>query len=264
MTAVTASRFDMGRVISRTFGAIGSNIVSFTVLALLLYAVPNHVLQMLMASARSADPGGAWLVALLGGLVAMILNFILQACLVQGTVAYLQGKSGSLGAGLSTGLGAILPLLALSILMGLLEILGFAAFLVPGLILMTRWSVAVPVLVVERNRGVTGSMGRSADLTKGARWSVFALLLIFGILAWIVSMLSLSLSGGFGALASALRTPASAGAFSMTQTPVALVVQSVVAALISMVGAVGAASLYFELRSLREGVGVAELASVFD
>lgn len=264
MTAATASRFEMGRVISRTFGAIGANIVSFTLLSLLLYALPNLALQMLLGAARTADPGGVWLLGLLGGLLAMILNFVLQACLVQGAVGYLRGKPASLGAGLSTGFGAILPLLGLSILMGLLEGLGFIALVVPGVILMTRWSVAVPVLVVERSRGVNGSMARSADLTRGNRWNVFALLLIFMILAWIVGMLSFSLSGGFGAMASVLKTPASAGAFSMTQAPVTLGVQSVVSALISMVGAVGVASLYFELRSLREGVGVAELASVFD
>ena len=264
MTALTASRFEMGRVISRTFGVIGSNIASFTLLSLLLCAVPNLAFQVLMAGAKSAGPGGAGLVGLLGGLVSMIFAFVLQACLVQGTVAYLQGKPASLGAGLSRGFGAIAPLLGLSILMGLLEGLAFIAFVVPGLILMTRWLVAVPVLIVERNRGVNGSMARSADLTRGHRWSVFSLLLIFMILAWIVQMLTFSLSGGFGAMASALRTPASAGAFSMTHAPVTLVVQSVVAALISMVGAVGAASLYFELRSLREGVGIAELASVFD
>jgi hypothetical protein len=32
----------------------------------------------------------------------------------------------------------------------------------------------------------------------------------------------------------------------------------------SIIGAVGAASIYFELRQIKEGVGVTELANVFD
>ena len=254
-TNVRDASLQFGRVFSRTFDVIGSNIVSFTMLSLLLYAVPDLAFRTLFAFARSAVPGGAWLVGLVGGLVAMILGFILQGCLVHGTVAYLQGKPASVGAGLGAGLRAFLPLLALSIVMGLLEMVAFFLFIIPGLVAMTVWSVAIPVLVVERNHGVSGSMDRSADLTRDNRWNVFALLLIFGILGWIINVLAIGLGGGLGAMA---RGAPVEGA------TVSLAVQSVVAALVGMVGAVGAASLYFELRSLREGVGVAELASVFD
>lgn len=71
-------------------------------------------------------------------------------------------------------------LLALSVMVGLV------LFLVPGVILYFMWSVASPVLVEERC-GVFGSFGESRQLTKGARWKLFGILLVVLLVYWIVS-----------------------------------------------------------------------------
>jgi hypothetical protein len=58
--------------------------------------------------------------------------------------------------------------------------LGLLLLVVPGLVLATRWSLLVPVLVVERVEWRAG-LGRSAGLVAGHGWPVFGVLLCLGI-----------------------------------------------------------------------------------
>jgi hypothetical protein len=43
-----------------------------------------------------------------------------------------------------------------------------------------------------------------------------------------------------------------------------VIIQLLVDSVVAIVSTVGVASIYFELRQIKEGVGVAEIASVFD
>src|SRR4051794_7796596 len=67
----------------------------------------------------------------------------------------------------------LLPLIAVSLLAGLGIGLGFVLLIVPGLILLTFWSVVAPVTVIERP-GVFGAFGRSWQLVRGYGWPVSA------------------------------------------------------------------------------------------
>jgi hypothetical protein len=101
---------------------------------------------------------------------------------------------------------------------------------VPGLILITIWSVAAPVVVLERPQGLA-ALGRSRELVRGNGWQVFAVIFVLGILVTI--------------LASALDLAAeSAG------TGVGLVVRVVVGVLTAPLSALAAAVLYFDLRTI--------------
>ena len=74
-----------------------------------------------------------------------------------------------------------MPLLGLGIVAGIAIGIGFLLLIVPGLILMTIWSVAAPVLVLER-AGVFASLGRSRELVRGNGWQVFGVIVaIFAI-----------------------------------------------------------------------------------
>ncbi len=96
-------------------------------------------------------------------------------------------------------------------------------------------------------------MGRSADLTKDRRWAIFGLLLVSWIILIVVeAVLGLLLLPGRGLLA-AINSPL----FRIGFAPVISIVTT-------PLFAGGLASLYFELRSTKEGVGVEALASVFD
>jgi hypothetical protein len=64
-----------------------------------------------------------------------------------------------------------------AILIGLGVGLGFLAFIIPGLVLATMWSVAVPVVVCEV-RTAPQALGRSRELVRGHGWQVFAVLVV--------------------------------------------------------------------------------------
>lgn len=69
----------------------------------------------------------------------------------------------------------ILPLIGAGIFAGIAIGLGIILLIVPGLILLTLWSVIAPVIVVER-AGVFEAFGRSRALVRGNAWQVFGVI----------------------------------------------------------------------------------------
>jgi hypothetical protein len=75
----------------------------------------------------------------------------------------------------------LLPLIGLSILWDFAVAIGFILLIVPGLFLITIWSVAAQALVIER-QGVSTAFGRSRELVRGHGWHVFGVILVvFGL-----------------------------------------------------------------------------------
>ena len=247
------SNFDMGRVVGRTFGAIGRNFVAFALLALVLAAVPEGIARYFSQTAAQYGRLNAFLIALGSGLLGSLAMNVLQAAVIHGTVDDLNDKKTSFGDCLSTGLKFLLPVIGVSILTGLAVAVGFILIIVPGIMMALAWCVNIPVVVVER-KGVFDAFGRSADLTRGHRWAILGLVVVYGILTGIIGLVAVAVTGGFDLAA------LSAGAFK----PVEWIVLTVIQVAESLVGAAGVASIYYELRSIKDGVGPSALASVFD
>lgn len=253
MTTTTATRFEMGRVIGNTFEVLGKNFGPFLLVALVLSGIPAFVLQMISVPHAGFNASASVLNGVFG-LIRGVLAFVLQGALVTGAISSLNGNRIDLKAMLSRGASAALPLFGLAILEGLGVALGIVLLLIPGLILATVWSVAVPALVVERT-GVFGAFNRSGDLTRGHRWAVFGLMVVYAILSWIVmgvsGAIALGVAGGFGALAN--------GGSSI---PFA-VFEGVIATLLGALSGAGVAALYYELRLIKEGVAPQAVLDTF-
>jgi hypothetical protein len=76
-------------------------------------------------------------------------------------------------------------LLWLTIVQGVLLVLGFLACVVPGVWLWVAWSVAIPVLFTEDVRG-SKALGRSFRLVRGRWWPTFGLVLLGFLLTSVV------------------------------------------------------------------------------
>lgn len=63
---------------------------------------------------------------------------------------------------------------------------GLILFIIPGLVLLTFWSVTVPAVILE-NRGVVDAFRRSMRLVSGDAWRVFAIVLITVAFATIIA-----------------------------------------------------------------------------
>jgi hypothetical protein len=249
----------MGRVASRTFGAIGRNWVSFFSLAVIT-VVPQVVLSAylgidVMARNKPTDLaqlGHLYSMTGIAYLPALVLGSILQAALVHGTVSDLNGKKASFSDCLQTGLRTCLPVIGLSFLFGVALVIGFVLLVVPGVLMFLAWAVIVPVLVVE-NTGVFGAFGRSSELTKGHRWAILGLAVVVWLISIVLGLVILPFQ-------SALTLP---GGGLLATSPL-LVINGVVRVITTTLIAVGTASVYYELRAIKEGIGPEQLAAVFD
>jgi hypothetical protein len=127
---------------------------------------------------------------------------------------------------------------------------------------MTAWSVAAPVLVMEK-RSIEASFGRSGDLTRGHRWSIFGLLVIYFVLAMIINVAVQGLAAAGGV------TTTQSGFVTATQAPslmalAAVLISALTSAVQGVISAAGAAAIYYELRTGKEGAAPDQLAAVFD
>ena len=272
MTAIpTATGFDIGRVISRLFGVLGRNFVAFLMLALLLVGLPTaassllQLIGMLPAftnSGAAADPTGFNAVAFaflpVSWLIGAMANAVLQGAVIHGTVSDLSGRKVTFGEALGTGLRFFLPLVGVGLIAAVCCFFGYLVFIVPGVLLALAWSVAAPVAVTERT-GVFGAFARSADLTRNHRGAIFALAIIAIVMGLIFQGTATALVAG-GAISIGGANSAAMMNVVVIQAATNLIAQTANA----LIGSAGVASVYYELRYAKEGIGAQELAAVFD
>jgi hypothetical protein len=125
--------------------------------------------------------------------------------------------------------------------------LAIAAAVIGAVVLVTRWSMVVPVAMLE-NRGAIEALGRSAELSSGIRWRMLGLILLLGV-AFLVGLALLL------ALIWLVPMPMSIGtAIADMLLQVALLVGSAVTFCVA----------YNQVRQIKEGEAPAVVAKVFD
>ncbi len=253
--------FDMGRVIQRTFDVMGRNLGAFAGMALLTTFLPQAALGaagifVLQSQGDNVLAAGAGL-GVVSWVVTLVGAYVLEAAILYASVNDLNGRRVEFGKAISTGFSFVLPLFGLGILMGLALLLGFILLIVPGILMSIAWIVAAPAVVVEKV-GVTASFGRSADLTRNHRWPILGLSVVYLIVYFALSWAATLMFGGLAAAAGGVTDFTSSGAL------LNILVSPLVSAVLSLIGTTGVASIYFELRSIKEGVGAKDLAAVFD
>jgi hypothetical protein len=135
-------------------------------------------------------------------------------------------------------------LILVGIVAGIVIVVGFFLLIVPGLILITIWSVFAPVIVLERPPGLS-ALSRSRELVRGNGWQVFGVILVLFIGVVVVSAVIEAAADSAG-------------------TGVGIVVRVVVGVLTAPLTALAAAVMYFELRGARPQGGTADAAPTAD
>jgi energy-converting hydrogenase Eha subunit A len=122
----------------------------------------------------------------------VILSFVgtalVQGALVEAVATERDSRpQGSIADLYRTAWKRIGALVGVSLLTGVGVGVGLLLLLVPGLILFTRWSLAVPAVMLEA-RSPREAMRRSAELVREHGWSVFAIFLTVTVAAGVVSI----------------------------------------------------------------------------
>ncbi|MCK6452686.1 MAG: hypothetical protein L6R19_17835 [Alphaproteobacteria bacterium] len=121
-------------------------------------------------------------------IVNMILSAIAYSAVLLAAFADLRGRRlGAIEAVFAVAPFA-LSLIAVLLLNLVVVLMGMLLLVVPGLILATVLFAAVPACAIERKK-VMECWSRSAELTKGYRWRVFAIAGGFGIAFMVVELI---------------------------------------------------------------------------
>ena len=252
--APVANRFEIGRVISQTFGVIGRHSVSIfvvcfamTLTSVLLSALAHYASMGLEPQLQTG------VTSLAGSVVSLATHAVLLGCVTAIAVNDLNDRRAPFSWAFSVGLRLILPVLGINLIIGFGIFFATILFIVPGLMLMTWWIVAVPVRVVE-GPGVIKALTRSRELSKGRRWAIFALVMCYAVLAGLFTAGFIAADGGYTEYALRLST----------YDPLTMVIQVVSSTILAAISTSGVAAIYTELRRTKEGAMPSQLASVFE
>ncbi len=243
------SGFRIGDVFERAFSIFSRNFVLFVALsaiATLPYVFIFWTQPQLMTPTPGAPPQtpqvGPILIPIFVGAALQLLSY---AVIMNGAFQDMRGRKPQIGESLRSGFGRILPILGIAICYEIGITVGLILLIVPGLIWAVAWSLAVPVCVLEK-LGPIKSLGRSARLTKGHRWKLFGLGLLFFIGSAIVGGILAVVGSAVGGLIGSV------------------LVRYVWQAVYVAFGSILAAVIYHDLRVAKDGVDTDQIAAVFD
>jgi hypothetical protein len=87
---------------------------------------------------------------------------------------------------------AFAPLLWTGIVVAVGVFVGILFFVIPGLVVLTQWAVAAPVVVLERV-GPAQALTRSRELVRGNGWQVFGVIVVTLVIVIVVDLVCGSL-----------------------------------------------------------------------
>lgn len=261
-----ARPFSAGYVLSSSFRILFRNFLPIGLLSLVLIALPSLLIQLLITrpmttkflAGESNFSTTAYFSTVIGQTVLLYLLIALMMAAVTGAaISALRGADVDIMPSVRKGLKSILSVFIAFFIAAIAMTLGFVLLVVPGVIIALMWSVLVPAIVNEK-RGPFSALGRSRELTKGYRWQIFAIFIILFLISFIPgAALSAAMIGGGQITAQEI--------VEGFTTPIWYdVVSILISSLIYGLYAVTATVLYDELRRIKEGLGLDELATAFD
>jgi hypothetical protein len=179
----TANRIEPGRVIGEAFQTYRDHagaLLGGAVIVIGLAAVINGLF---------ATTGSLALVAV-GVLISIVAGVLYAGYVVKLVQDVRDGRRDfSVGELFSAAAPYIGTLFLNGLLAGIAITIGFVLIIVPGLILITIWSVIAPSIVVE-DRGVIEAFGRSRELVRGNGWNVFGAIVLAFLIVIAVSIVA--------------------------------------------------------------------------
>lgn len=228
----------IGEVISKTFDFYRRDFVKYLVVFLIVEAIIGIlttlarsavVLPSLPANATAQDtlnwlPGfftALFYLVALSVIISLVFGTVATGSAIKMASQEIEKGQADLWASVRFTISKLVWLWVLSIIIGVIVVLGFIALIVPGIILAIMFSLAIPALLIE-NTGLFPSMGRSRKLVDHRWGKSFALFLVLGIILIIAGVIASLISAPFGYASSIVSSILSA--FYAPLAPIALTV----------------------------------------
>jgi hypothetical protein len=241
-------RLSAGHTVSRGLSIFTANIVPFLLIVALVRApvIALTYFGVLSLTAQE-DALARSFVLLVSSLLTIVFGQIATGAVTYGVVQQLRGRKASFGRCLRVAAERLGAIIGVSLLAAILTMFAAMLFVIPGIIAMCAFYVAVPVAVSE-DASVSGALRRSRDLTRGSRWQVLGVIVLLALLAMAIAFaVGFPLGMAFG-----------------TSSSVTEAFKQVIAIPAEALGAVVAAVTYHDLRTAKEGGNADDIAQVFD
>lgn len=244
---------EAGEVLSATMHTMVSQAAPIA-MACAVAILPFTVADFLFASSGAVSP------AVLN-IFSTIVTCWLHAVIAHLTLGALEGRPVTFATAAGRAMPATGSLFALTILQGVLVLLGLVLLVVPAVLFWVWTYVALPVAVFEKVTGVA-ALQRSTELTEGHRGAVLAVGVV--TLVVLVAGLGVVFSPLLVALADADESAFDRALSSETIGYGLVVGVALLQALWSTLNTVAVTVLYVRLRDARAGVDGEALARVFE
>lgn len=176
----------VGEVLGEAWGLYTKFFGRLVATAAIVFVVLDLIAALLYQIGKGSTAGGLFL-GLISLIVTLAGSFWVQGALVEAVQDVRDGRIDTTIGELYSRVGPRLAaLLAAGILAALGVGIGFILLIVPGVFLLTRWSLIVPAIVLEE-KGAGDSFGRSNDLVKGASWPVLGVIVLTAIMAAVAN-----------------------------------------------------------------------------
>lgn len=193
-----------GELLDRTFGVYRKNILLFIGICFIPYGA-LLVCRLALASAqRTATVGGAavaglaFLAVLIGSIIA---SGFTQAAVTHAVSSVYLERPVSVSSSYSAVRSRVAATIGVSILFAIAVGVGFMLLIVPGVLVIARYSLGVPATVLEKT-GVSKSFARSKQLSAGSSGRVLLIYILVLILYYAIAV---GLGAGLGAVLGATK-----------------------------------------------------------
>ena len=205
MTAFDLRPLNLGEILDRTFTLYRRHFLLFmgiSAIPQILVLAVNVISLLFGGNGMPGNFSGAriglglaiGLVVLLASLLAILFS---QGATILAVKDLYLGRGTSIADSFRRTRAEIGPIFGTGLLSGLAVMIGMILLVVPGIFILCRLLISIPVLLTE-GRGPRDSLSRSWDLTKGSAGRAFVIFLLYMV---IVFGLTLLLVSPFSALA---------------------------------------------------------------
>jgi hypothetical protein len=188
---LTTNRIEPGRVIGEAFETYRSHAGALLGGAVIVIGIAGIIEGLLSVS-------GSIILGILGALIGLAAGFLYIGYVVKLVQDVRDGRRDfSVGELFSSATPYLGTLILAGILAGIGVTIGFILVIIPGLILLTIWSVISPAIVVE-DRGVFEAFGRSRELVRGHGWPVFGAIVLTFLIIVVVGIIASLIGAAIG------------------------------------------------------------------